>query len=596
MSHPSSASRPHITKPSQRPTRPGAARISAQTATLRARTRQPTPPPVAAEAPALTDAAGAPSAVTVDARATLAGVATPATAAGVTTPASAMAAWQHALARLRAALPESAFEHWILPLHFAREGERWLLRAPGRLLHDRVRLRYLKPIRAALAECDATLAAALQLELGDATTTRAPQPAAAQDETPPAASPMETPHAPLRPAVGNGVTATPNAAAVASTAVTGASAVDTVADAPNAAAASSVARAGAGVRANSVPVRSFRTFVVGPANQLAREATLAVAEGREPAVSPLYLVGPMGNGKSHLAQALAREASLRGGAPVYRRAEAFTNEFQRALHTNQREAFRRRFRRCRLLVLDDVNFVAGKTATQEELFHTVEHLLASGGRVVLTGDRLPAEMPKLHPGLASQLGSGLVATLDLPSRALRRDILRAKAAHGGVRVPDDCIELLADALTGSVRELVAGLMQVVVSASLCGQRIDCALVEQVLRRTQPAVPGWLEMPEVLRCVCEFFGVSAAQLRSRSRARAVALPRQVGMYLCHRYTRASFSEIGRHFGRNHSSVKNAVDNMDRAILERAPVRYRMEELVLRLGNPPSSNASARDESL
>lgn len=455
--------------------------------------------------------------------------------------------WVRALRKLQAALPGHDFEHWIKPLSAALAGEQLLLRAPGQMHCNRVRLRYLRDLRRALADDAQARALTLRIEVDTAphrTARSVAAPAAV------AATPRPTPP-PSRATGDKERSAVPREPAA-------------------------LARLGM--------AESFQTFVVGDANKLAREATLAIAEGREPLCCPLYLVGPTGSGKSHLASALVRELRRRGDDrhTLHCSAESFTSQFTRALRNREMDAFQHRFRRqCRLLVLEDLQFFEGKKATQLELFHTVEHLLQAGARAVLTANCLPREIPGFDERLTGQLSSGLVAGLDAPDRTLRRNILRAKAAHGGVRVPDDCIEALVDGCTGSVRDLVGSLKQVVISASLLGRPIDRELVEQALRQMTPATGTALGVDDVLDCVCNFFGVKASQLRSRSRARSVLLPRQLAMYLCHRYTDSSLSEIGRHFGRQHPAVANAVRKVEREILERPQLRYRVEELAQRL---------------
>jgi chromosomal replication initiator protein len=328
---------------------------------------------------------------------------------------------------------------------------------------------------------------------------------------------------------------------------------------------------------------TFETFVTGPSNALAREASLAVAQARQPALFPLYLVSESGLGKSHLARAVVSEAR-RGGhmRTVYASAERFTSEFTSSIRTRQGGDFRRRYRQeCDLLVLDDVQFLAGKEATQLELLHIVEHLRLAGARVVLTGDRLPRRIPSLSPRLASQMSGGLVAEMELPDRALRREILRDKASRGGIALPPDCLELLVDGVRGSVRDLEGALVQLVASASLLGRKIDRALTEMALRKLGEPAREPQTLDAVLACVGGFFGVTRAQLASRSRAERTKLPRQLAMYLCRRYTDASLSEIGRMFGRNHPAVANAIQRVERAMLERAPLRYQVEELAARL---------------
>jgi chromosomal replication initiator protein len=199
----------------------------------------------------------------------------------------------------------------------------------------------------------------------------------------------------------------------------------------------------------------------------------------------------------------------------------------------------------------------------------------------MTGDRLPRRIASLSPRLASQLSGGLVAEMERPDRDLRRSLLRDKASRGGIALPPDCLELLVDAVRGSVRDLEGALIQLVASASLLGRRIDRDLTEAALRKLGEPAREAQTLESVVACVAGFFGVSHAQLASRSRAERLRHPRQLAMYLCRRYTDASLSEIGRLFGRNHPAVANAIQRVERAILERAPLRYQVEELASRL---------------
>jgi len=338
---------------------------------------------------------------------------------------------------------------------------------------------------------------------------------------------------------------------------------------------------------------TFDNFVTGPANALAREASLAVAQGRQPALFPLYLVGESGLGKSHLARAVVTEARRGGARAVYASAERFTSEFTSAVRARQGGSFRRRYRQeCDLLVIDDVQFLGGKEQTQLELLHIVEHLRLVGARVVLTGDRLPRRIASLSPRLASQLAGGLVAEMELPDRALRRDILRDKASRGGVALPPDCLELLVDGVRGNVRDLEGALTQIVASAALLGRRLDRELTEAALRKLGGPVREPQTVEAVIACVGAFFGVTRAQLAARTRTERVKVPRQLAMYLCRRYTDASLSEIGRVFARNHPSVANAIQRTERAILERAPLRYQVEELAARLEGRSEARPKAR----
>jgi chromosomal replication initiator protein len=332
---------------------------------------------------------------------------------------------------------------------------------------------------------------------------------------------------------------------------------------------------------------------VGPCNALAREASVAVATGRQQRLNPLYLSAGTGLGKTHLARAIVAEARRNEAArPLYASAESFTNAFMASIRARRMDDFKRRFRKsCDLLVIEDVQFLGAKRATQLELFHTVAHLLDVGTRVVLTADRLPRAIDGLDPRLRSAMASGLVAELEPPDAAVRREILGTRAASGGVRLPDDCLDLLVDRLRGSVRDLEGVLIQLVASASLLKRPIDLALTEAALHKVSPRgsrAPG-LDPAAVTEVVATFFRTTPEALGSRSRRRDVLIPRQLAMYLCARYTDRPLSEIARGFGRKHPSVSNAVSVVERAILERAPLRYKVEALTEKI------EAQARDAS-
>lgn len=457
---------------------------------------------------------------------------------------SPLAAWDGALRRLGTELAPLALKAWISPLEAHAEGEVLVLVAPTGFHADRVRTRYL-----------AAIAAQLEAEFGN-----------------PVA---------VRLMVGSGSPAA-EGGATAALAPTLASAPPV----PSAAAARALVSRFEPSRTPPPQLalpHTFDTFVVGPGNALAREASLALARGRAFGAGPLFLSGPTGTGKSHLARALVHEARSHG-APraLYTSAESFTSELMLAIREQNTPSFRRRHRRdCELFVLEDVQFLEGKNATQIELFHTVEHLRLVGARVVLTADRLPRELTRLDPRLSSQLSSGLVAEMDMPDRELRRDILRDRAARGGFRLPDDCLALLVDSVHGSVRDLEGVLMQLVASSALLGRPIDRALAETALHKVAGPEGAVLGLDDVIECVTQLFGVRRSELCGRSRARATLRPRQLAMYLCRRYTTASLSEIGRALGRDHPAVANALRVVERGLLERAPLRYQVEELAMRL---------------
>ncbi|MAG32458.1 MAG: hypothetical protein CL908_16370 [Deltaproteobacteria bacterium] len=361
---------------------------------------------------------------------------------------------------------------------------------------------------------------------------------------------------------------------------------------------------------------SFESFVVGPCNALAREAALALARARQRSLNQLYLGGESGMGKTHLARATAIEArrhgrsassfcsgGFSGDAPgaavrpdarrgpssagiIYTTAEQFTSEFVSAVRNGRSEDWQRRYRRpIELLIVEDVQHFSGRTKTQLELFHTVQHVLDAGGRVLLTGDRSPRELGGLDERMRDQVGRGFVAELEPPDALVRRHILRSKTAAGGVRLPADCLDLLVEATEGSIRDIEGVLIQVVTTASLLGRTIDLDLVREAVDLKSGAgslqPPKRIEVAEIVRLVSAFFGKRPEALASRSRRRDVLVPRQLAMYLAHRYSDASLTEIGRGLGRDHPSVRNAITRVERLCLENAPMRYQVEALSERI---------------
>jgi chromosomal replication initiator protein len=285
-------------------------------------------------------------------------------------------------------------------------------------------------------------------------------------------------------------------------------------------------------------------------------------------------------GKTHLCRA------IRATAPegiVYRSAEEFTSEVTSAIRADRMESVRHRYRRSlNVLILEDVQFLVGKRATQVELFHTLDHLISSGRRVVLSSDRSPHELEGLDERLCSRMASGLIARIAPPEALTRRAILRRKAAAGGIRIPEECLDLLAERSVESVRDLLAGLNQVVARASLLRTAVGAELVREALACVEvPGRPRSTE--EVLSVVSRYCGVRPEELRSPSRKRRVARPRQVAMYLCRHCTDASLQEIGRLFARDPSSVRYGIEAVERRVLEQPQLRYELELLAARL-NP------------
>ncbi len=332
---------------------------------------------------------------------------------------------------------------------------------------------------------------------------------------------------------------------------------------------------------------AFDGFVVGPGNALALEAARAVARGGAGRCSPLVLCSEPGLGKTHLCRAIRSEA---GEGVVYRSSEEFTSEVTQSLRAGQMSQVRHRYRRAaNVLILEDVQFLEGKRATQVELFHTLDHLLAHDRPVVFTANRPPHEIAGLDPALRSRMGSGLVARISPPELETRRAILREKAASGGVRIPDDCLETLAVRSAKSVRDLVAGLNQVVAHATLLRRPVTPDLVAAALADMEVA-PAVRSLEEIVRLVASAYGLDPERLRARTRERRIARPRQVAMFLCRRYTDASLKRIGDALGRDHTSVLHAIRAVEQRIAERPQLRYELEAIAGRISGPEARSAS------
>jgi chromosomal replication initiator protein len=322
----------------------------------------------------------------------------------------------------------------------------------------------------------------------------------------------------------------------------------------------------------------FESFVAGAGNALALEAARAMARGQAGRCSPLFLHGVSGLGKTHLCRAIR---SALGSAAVYRSSEEFTSEVTQAIRSGEMQRVRQRYRRAaNVLILEDVQFLSGKQATQVELFHTLDHLLEAGRPVVLSADRSPAELDGIDPKLRSRMASGLVACIEPPDLETRRAILRDRAARGGVRLPEECLEQLVVRPVSSVRDLVSGLNQVIARASLLGQPIGPELVAQAIAAVDvPGGPRTIE--QVMRAVARAYGVELDDLRSRSRRRSLVRPRQLAMYICRRSTDVSLKDIGRAFNRDHTSVMYAIGVVEQRVAQRPQLRYELEALARKL---------------
>jgi len=311
------------------------------------------------------------------------------------------------------------------------------------------------------------------------------------------------------------------------------------------------------------PKLTFDQFVIGDGNRFAHAAALAVAELPGQAYNPLFLYGPPGLGKTHLLHAIGNYVLTHGGGLRVRftTAERFTNDFVAALQSRDTDEFKARYRDTDMLLIDDVQFLQRKAKTEEEFFHTFNALHETGSQLVLTCDRLPADMAALEARLLERFQAGLVAQLSPPDLATRLTILRKRVQHDGIELADEgALHAIAHTITTNARALEGALIRVVAFHSLTGRPIDVELANEVLAGLYPnARPRRrpLTIERVQELTCDAFSISREELISSGRSGRISWPRQVAMYLARRHTGETLPAIGRQFGgRNHTTVMYA----------------------------------------
>lgn len=315
------------------------------------------------------------------------------------------------------------------------------------------------------------------------------------------------------------------------------------------------------------PRYTFANFIVGKPNAFAQACAQRVAERpASPGFNPLFLYGGVGLGKTHLMHAIAWPLidPARPGGPVsvaYMSAEKFMYRFIAAIRSQSTMQFKEQLRSVDVLMIDDLQFLINKDATQDEFFHTFNALVETGKQIVISADKSPSDLSGLEERVRSRLGSGMVADLHATTYELRISILEAKAANGNVTVPPKVIEFLAHKITTNVRELEGALNRLVAHANLFGQPITLESAHELLHDILKAHERRVTIEEIQRKVAEHWNIRLTDMSSPRRARAVARPRQVAMYLAKQLTSRSLPEIGRKFGnRDHTTVMHAVSRI------------------------------------
>jgi chromosomal replication initiator protein len=433
------------------------------------------------------------------------------------------AQWSSVRERLRGELGEAAYRNWLRPLLCAPdEGETVRLYAPTRFMRDWVMQRYADRIRALWRGVDATVEE-LEVVIAPSGLQAAVE---AADDVSPASSPA--------PASGLRGAAPPEN-------------VDQNVSAP-------------------LDLRfTFENFVVGKSNELAYAAARRVADADSVPFNPLFLYGGVGLGKTHLMHAVGWHIRKRHPSRrvIYLSAEKFMYQFIRALRYRDTMAFKEQFRSVDVLMIDDVQFIGGKESTQEEFFHTFNALVDQNHQIVLSADRSPSDLDGLEERLRSRLGWGLVADLHSTTYELRLGILQSKAQQlAGCDIPGQVLEFLAHKITSNVRELEGALNRVVAHATLVGRAITPEMAEEVLHDLLRANDRRVTIEDIQKRVAEHYNIKLLEMSSHRRARIVARPRQVAMYLAKQLTSRSLPEIGRKFGgRDHTTVMHAVRKIE-----------------------------------
>jgi chromosomal replication initiator protein len=309
---------------------------------------------------------------------------------------------------------------------------------------------------------------------------------------------------------------------------------------------------------------TFDNFVVGKPNEFAYAAARRVAEAPAVPFNPLFLYGPSGLGKTHLMHAIAWEIRARDPKRrvIYLSAEKFMYEFVRAVRIKDTMAFKDLFRSIDVLMIDDLHCIAGREMTQEEFFHTFNALVDQNRQVVISADKSPSDLDGVEERMRSRLGWGLVADIHPTTYELRLGILQAKAERATVEIPPKVLEFLAHKITANVRELEGALIRIIAHAELIGRPVTLETTQEVLQDLLRSHDRKVTIDEIQKRVAEHFNIRVNDMHSARRARAVARPRQVAMYLAKQLTSRSLPEIGRKFGgRDHTTVMHAVKKVD-----------------------------------
>jgi len=325
---------------------------------------------------------------------------------------------------------------------------------------------------------------------------------------------------------------------------------------------------------------TFDEFVSGSSNQFACAAALAVANNPATTYNPLFIYGGVGLGKTHLVNAIGNLVLKKspGNRICYYTSEKFMNELINSLRYNRMDEFRNKFRSMDILLIDDIQFIAGKERTQEEFFHTFNALYESHKQIVVTSDKFPKEIPGLEDRLRSRFEWGLIADIQPPDVETKQAILKMKAEQNHIDLPEDVASFLANSICSNVRELEGYLIRIGAYASLTSTAINLQMARDVLKDILIEKNKELSVEEILKRVSSHFNVKVSDIKSSRRHKAIVLPRQVAMYLARQLTSASYPEIGEKFGgKDHSTIIHAINKIEKLAGEDYSLRKNLDLL-------------------
>ncbi|HOJ11833.1 MAG TPA: chromosomal replication initiator protein DnaA [Clostridiales bacterium] len=329
------------------------------------------------------------------------------------------------------------------------------------------------------------------------------------------------------------------------------------------------------------PKYTFDTFVIGSGNQLAHAASLAVAESPAKSYNPLFIYGGVGLGKTHLMHAIGHYVIQQNSSlkVLYVSSEKFTNELINAIKDDKNEAFRQKYRNIDILLIDDIQFIAGKERTQEEFFHTFNALYEANKQIIISSDKPPREIVTLEERLKSRFEWGLQADIQPPDFETRIAILKKKAQVENIDIPDEVYSFIADNIASNIRELEGALIRVIAYSSLVKSEINLDVAKEALKDILLAnKTRVINSDVIIDVVSRHFNLKPDDFKSKKRSRDVAFPRQIAMYLCRELTDMSLPQIGSYFGgRDHTTVMHAFSKISDSIIDNYEIRRTVEEL-------------------